>query len=180
MPIPMDMPVPDVTSAKTQPNLDAPPTELGGDNTATAARPPDTTVPRDERSRPTAQHVGALGPGALAYTPTLEASFTAVDDNGLFIPPDVGGAIGPNHLMAVHNGTVRIQDKVGTLVTTVSLDTFWAAVAGTGGTFDPKVLYDADAGCWLIASCDDARSATSGVLVGVSQGPKSHGQLESI
>jgi hypothetical protein len=170
MPIPMNMPVPGETSAELQPDSNAPPAELGGDETATEACPPNTTV-GDERSRPAAEGVGALGLGGMAAAPTVEASFTAVDDNGLFIPPDAGGAAGPAHLMAVHNGTVRIQDKVGTPVTTVSLDTFWAAVAGPGGTFDPKVLYDAEAGCWLIAACDDARLATSGVLVGVSQGP---------
>jgi len=71
--------------------------------------------------------------------------------------------------MVVHNGTVRFQDKAGGTLTTMSLNNFWATVAGAGGTFDPKVLYDIDAGRWIIVACDDSRSATSGVLVGVSQ-----------
>jgi hypothetical protein len=110
---------------------------------------------------------GAARAGLLGR-PIVTASFPAVDDDG-WIPPDVGGAAGPDHLVAVHNGAVRVQAKSGGLLAAVTLDGFWAPVAGAGGTFDPKVLYDVGTSRWIIVACDDARMPTSGVLIGVSQ-----------
>jgi hypothetical protein len=112
---------------------------------------------------PVARRAGLLG------RPIMAAAFSAVDDNGWF-PPDAGGAVGPDHLVAVHNGTVRMQEKTGGSLMNVSLDSFWAAVAGPGGTFDPKVLYDVGTNRWIMVACDDRLLPTSGVLVGISQG----------
>jgi hypothetical protein len=47
---------------------------------------------------------------ALLTAPVIGASFSAVDFSTGFLPPDVAGAAGPNHLVAVHNGVVRIQN----------------------------------------------------------------------
>ena len=40
---------------------------------------------------------------------------------------------------------------------------------GGSGAFDPKVFYDPYGGRWIFTSCDDARAASSGLLIGVSQ-----------
>jgi len=105
-------------------------------------------------------------PTALSPLPTT--NFQALPDNNTSIPPDTHGAIGPNHVMTVLNTQVRIQNKTGTIASTVTLDGFWASV-GAPNAFDPKVLYDPYGNRWIFTACANAASATSAVLIGVSQ-----------
>jgi len=102
-------------------------------------------------------------------SPAPASSFPALGDNNTVIPPDTHGAAGPNHLMVTLNTQVRVQDRSGAALTTVSLNAFWSAVAGGSGVFDPKVLYDPYGGRWIFTACDDAQSSSSALLVGVSQ-----------
>ncbi|MDH3528850.1 MAG: G8 domain-containing protein, partial [Acidobacteriota bacterium] len=102
-------------------------------------------------------------------SPTPNANFQGLNDNDTSIPPDTHGAAGPNHLMVTLNTQVRIQNKTGGTTSTVSLNAFWTSVNGGSGAFDPKVLYDPFAGRWMITTCDDAVSANSGLMIGVSQ-----------
>ena len=106
-----------------------------------------------------------------AYSPPMATNFQALGDAGFAIPPDTHGAAGPNHLMVTLNTQVRIQNRTtgANVVPTVTLNTFWSSVAGGSGVFDPKILYDPFAGRWMFTACDDAQSATSGILMGVSQ-----------
>jgi hypothetical protein len=48
-----------------------------------------------------------------------EAAFSAAGYTGIN-PPDVGGAAGPNHLVVVRNNVMRIQNKAGGALRTVS------------------------------------------------------------
>ncbi|MCI0331138.1 MAG: HYR domain-containing protein [candidate division Zixibacteria bacterium] len=109
-------------------------------------------------------------PTAIASngTPAPSASFFGLGDNNAAIPPDVHGAAGPNHLMITLNTQVRIQNRNGSNVSTVSLDFFWS---GTGAAivFDPKVLYDPYANRWMFTAVSNPQSSTSSVLMGVSQ-----------
>lgn len=83
--------------------------------------------------------------------------------------------MGPDHVVSVHNGTIRIHNKAGGILSTNTLDGFWGTVAGSSGTFDPKILYDSQSSRWILTACDDAELATSGVLVGVSQSDNPEG-----
>jgi hypothetical protein len=88
------------------------------------------------------------------------------------IPPDTMGVAGASHLMTVLNTLVRIQTKTGSIISTVTLNDFWASVnggtgGGTNGTFDPKVVYDSSVGRYIFTAIDD-RDANNGVLLGVS------------
>jgi hypothetical protein len=115
---------------------------------------------------------------AVPLPATLINDFEAVPDGPDIygrsrIPPDTMGAAGPSHLMTVLNTLVRIQDKTGGVVSTVTLNDFWASVngntgGGTNGTFDPKVVYDSASGRFIFTAIDDSRSADNGVLLGVS------------
>jgi subtilisin-like proprotein convertase family protein len=104
----------------------------------------------------------------LVPSPTPVASFKALEDNGASIPPDTHGAAGPNHLMVTLNTQVRIQNRAGGIISTVSLDAFWASL-GSPSTFDPRVFYDPFNNRWMITSVADGQEATSAVLIGVSQ-----------
>ncbi|MFL6213183.1 MAG: IPT/TIG domain-containing protein [Blastocatellia bacterium] len=103
-----------------------------------------------------------------APSPAPASSFQALNDDNSRIPPDTHGAVGPNHLMVTLNSQVRIQTKAGATISTVSLNGFWATFGHTN-VFDPRVLYDPTAGRWIFISLSDWRTATSSLLVGVSQ-----------
>jgi len=96
-------------------------------------------------------------------------NFEALPDNNTAIPPDTHGAAGPSHLMTMLNTQVRIQDKTGANLSTVSLSSFWTGGTGlSGDTFDPKVVYDAIHGRW-IATCDaNSTSDSSKVFFAIS------------
>ena len=98
--------------------------------------------------------------------PTVTRSFAALGDNGQSIPPDTHGAAGPNHLMVTLNTEVRVQDRTGSTLSTVTLNQFWAGL--TSQAFDPKVMYDHQAGRWMVTAMANSRSASSAVLMGVS------------
>jgi hypothetical protein len=94
--------------------------------------------------------------------------FSAIPDNNAFIPPDVNGAAGPNHLMTTLNSQVRIQNFSGSIISTVNLSSFWSSV-GNPSTFDPKILYEPFNNRWIITSSANGGAVNSAVLVGVSQ-----------
>jgi uncharacterized repeat protein (TIGR01451 family) len=96
------------------------------------------------------------------------SSFQAVLDDTTAIPPDTHGAVGPNHLMTVLNTQVRIQNRAGTALSTVSMDFFWASL-GNPSAFDPKILYDPYGSRWIFVAAANGSSTTSAVLIGVSQ-----------
>jgi hypothetical protein len=107
-------------------------------------------------------------PSPLAPSPAPAASFIALDDDDTFIPPDTQGAVGPNHLMVTLNRGVRIQDRLGTALSTVLLASFWSSTGATG-VFDPRLVYDPFNNRWIFASVSNGSSAASSVLVGVTQ-----------
>lgn len=103
----------------------------------------------------------------VAAIPPVGVNFQALPDNNATIPPDTHGAIGLNHAMTMLNTQVRIQDKLGNIISTVSDDAFWAPAGGLN-VFDPRIVYDQGADRWL-ATCDShRRSAAASVLFAVS------------
>lgn len=102
----------------------------------------------------------------LSTSPSL--TFNALDDNNTTIPPDVNGAVGPNHVMTTLNSQVRIQSLTGTIISTVTLNSFWASV-GNPSTFDPKILYEPFNNRWIFTAAANGFSANSALLIGVSQ-----------
>jgi hypothetical protein len=111
-----------------------------------------------------------LAPSApLVASPAPSSSFMALDDNNYSIPPDTHGAVGPNHLMTTLNSQVRIQNRSGGVISTVSLNSFWSGVAPGAATFDPKIFYDPYGQRWIFVTCANSRSANSAILIGASQ-----------
>src|SRR6266581_7836383 len=106
------------------------------------------------------------GPAPLSPAPA--SSFQALTDNNTVVPPDTHGAVGPNHLMTVLNTQVRIQDRNGNVLSTVSTDFFWASL-GSPSAFDPRILYDPYGGRWIFVAAANGNSTNSAILIGVSQ-----------
>jgi hypothetical protein len=109
-------------------------------------------------------------PGAaLLPSPAPLKSFAALGDDDTAIPPDTMGAAGPNHLVVTLNTQVRIQDRSGTTISTVSLDSFWGSLSGVSSVFDPRLTYDPFDNRWIFVVGANPESASSLLLVGVSQ-----------
>src|SRR5438552_11369426 len=106
------------------------------------------------------------GPAPLSPAPA--SSFQALPDDNTAVPPDTHGAVGPNHLMTVLNTQVRIQTRTGVVLSTVSLDFFWASV-GSPIAFDPRIRYDPYGGRWIFVAAANGNSTNSAILIGVSQ-----------
>jgi PKD repeat protein len=96
-------------------------------------------------------------------------NFNGLNDNSTSIPPDVNGAVGPNHIMVTLNTQVRIQDRNGVVLSTVTLDNFWSPLGGLTSTYDPKILYDHFSDRWLFCSSANPQSNTSSTLLAVSK-----------
>jgi hypothetical protein len=151
--------------------------ELALRSTADGGRETAPQVPftPGERAVTVDPHFGSVS--ALARTAEVSpfapsppaTGFLALDDSNTSIPPDTHGAVGPNHVMTTLNTQVRVQDKGGAVLNTVALDDFWSSVPGFApDVFDPKVVYDQLAGRFVFTAMADARSATTRVLLGVS------------
>jgi hypothetical protein len=70
-----------------------------------------------------------------------------------FIPPDTNGAVGQTQYFEVSNGSYAVFDKyTGTQLSLTSDVAFWAAAGKTGANGDSRVMYNAAAGRWIVAS----------------------------
>ena len=99
--------------------------------------------------------------------PPVEAqNFTALAP-GFSTPPDTNGAAGPNHLLLAINGTVRIQDRSGTVLSTTTLLSFWSGL-GVTDVFDPRSFFDPHIQRFILITCAERRSAGSSMLFAVS------------
>ena len=101
-------------------------------------------------------------------SPTPDTSFAGLMDNGNSIPPDVNGAVGPNHLMQTLNTGVRISDREGNELFSTSLSAWWGPMPGNGGTFDPKIVYDPYSNRWIMITPSGGNSLTTRMYIGVS------------
>ena len=114
-------------------------------------------------------------PAPELASPSSATDFLALpDSDGLpggvsIVPPDTHGAVGPNHVMTTLNSQVRIQNRSGSVISTVLIDNFWAGVGGNPNCFDPKILYDQFNNRWMFTACADLRLSTSALLIGVTQ-----------
>src|SRR5665213_1811402 len=100
-------------------------------------------------------------------SPAPTITFDGEDDNGTLIPPDVSGAVGPNHVLCAHNQDVKIMNKSGTQLSSVTLDAFWSSV-GAPSTYDPKEVYDPYSNRYIFTTLGNPATSNSVVLIGVS------------
>lgn len=126
-------------------------------------RPRDESLTATEADRAVTALRGRIATDDVAPAPAR--SFLALPDDNTVFPPDTSGAAGPNHLMTMLNSQVRIQNKGGAVLSTVSLNSFWSAT----DAFDPRVVYDAGAGRWLAVAMDGTFGASSVLRLAVSR-----------
>jgi hypothetical protein len=112
---------------------------------------------------------GSQASSAKDPSPLPDKDFQALTDNNTSIPPDVNGAPGPDHLMVTLNTEIRVMDKDGSIISTVSTGSFWHSVPGAGGVFDPKINYDPYENRWIFIMPSESNPALSKLMVGVSE-----------
>ncbi len=116
--------------------------------------------------------VQAKAPAPL--TPGIVIDFEGKDngnqaDGFLHRPPDPIMAAGPNHVVTVVNSTIDIYNKAGGLVLESSMASWFASLTPPGSPFDPKIVYDAQAGHWMMIALSSDFSSQAAYLLSVSQ-----------
>jgi hypothetical protein len=159
-----------------------------GVETLNAVHPPLTIeeTPRARAEGEDPNHVGkhtsrpafvrGIEEGApLAASPDPAASYLGQEDGpkagtaAFIIPPDTQGAVGLDKVFVNTNQNYRVQNKTtGAPLSTVSIDTFWAA-SGGAGVFDPRITYDPYNQRWILAAASDSGTTNSSIILAVSQ-----------
>jgi hypothetical protein len=121
-------------------------------------------VPEGALVKMEARAEAAALPSAAPPSPAPADSFEALPNSPEAQPPDTHGAVGPNHLMVTLNTQLRIQDRNGNALSTVTISDFWRRVGGN--PFDPRVVYDPYADRWITTAVGDFYRS---LLVGVSR-----------
>jgi hypothetical protein len=153
--------------------------------TLQVVRPP-LTAPDSPPGAPVAQDTSAprlidpqreedLASGPLAPSPAPAQSFLAQEDGpktgtlNFTIPPSPTGAVGIDKVFTNTNSNYRIHNKAtGAPLSTVSIDTFWAASGGSG-FFDPQIQYDPYNQRWILAVASNGQTNQSSIEIAVSQ-----------
>ena len=134
-------------------------------------RPEVNLSPAPALAGPLPLPISAPPPGP---SPMVLSSFAALLDNDTVVPPDTHGAAGPGHLVTFLNQDYAVYAKsTGAIVAgPMPMTAFWAPL-GTRSqiVFDPRVLFDDDAGRFVITSASTYRSPLSAVLLAISNGP---------
>ena len=155
---------------------------------AVRKRRADAPKPRSGSTTSIAFDTGSGGGSAPLLTaasalpsPPASATFQALLDNATTFNPDTQGAVGSNHLVVMLSSQVRIQNRNGGTISTVSLDAFWGTV-GQSNVFDPRILYDMSRQRWLTAAINNPGRSSAHLLFGISQtsDPTGNWHLHSI
>ena len=92
-----------------------------------------------------------LGLAGTGFAQQTDFGFTAFSGGNAGTPdPDL--AVGPTHIVGVANFAVKVFDKQGNELQSVSLKDFFGSTTGT--VFDPVALWDPHSGRYLIAAAE--------------------------
>ena len=128
---------------------------------------------RTKRGRPTRHHVRLsleTLEDRLAPSVSVLGSFNGMSNTG-YSQPNTSVAAGPNYVVETVNSSIAIYNKAtGALVSQETLATlFNGLVTGDSGQFDPSVLYDDQAGRFVVAAqVYNSANQTSFVDIAVS------------
>jgi hypothetical protein len=114
--------------------------------------------------------LGAASAGGLSLE-TGQNYTAATSYTSGYYPPDVMGAVGPQHVVQLINGEYRVYRKSdGVLLQQTDTYGFWGAmgITPTDFSFDPRVVYDSGSGRWFAVEVD-AQNQPNNYLFAVSQ-----------
>ena len=138
-------------------------------------------VPLQEQTREVKQRwlppiggraVGVAGEAGQAGLPVLDsaaappaARIFLSDSSKQLSPADASGAVGPRHVVGAYNSGIVVHDRSGALLKKVGLSQFWFSSADAGTFYDPRIVYDARADRWVVASIMDEKA----VMLAISE-----------
>ena len=108
-------------------------------------------------------------PFVQLQSPSPSVSFLGLDDNNYTTPPDSQGAVGPSNVVTMLNSQVRIQNRLGTNLSTVTLSNWWSSLGNVTNVYDPRITYDPYGKRWIAAAGAEPGTSAAGLLIAVSQ-----------
>lgn len=107
----------------------------------------------------------ALAGRTETFTRPLLLASTNGAPQGNWIPPDPHCAVGPNHVIFVDNGRVRILDKKGNALRTINANTWYSNVLPGVSAFDCKIFYDHFDNRWIMVWLDQDNASQRGFFL---------------
>lgn len=129
---------------------------------------------------PLIRGLSSAGTAVQVTVPTMSAtttnvlhSFPSTPSEAGLEPPDMGLAVGPNHVVVATNDAFQIHSLDGTSLVHVAWPSFIPTVSPPANNYaDPEVVYDNYHDRWILTvTAYDVPSAVSGVWTFVSTGP---------
>jgi hypothetical protein len=109
-------------------------------------------------------------PTGVSPAPSL--TFRGQEEIVGVIPPDTDGAVGDNHVVTATNDRLRISNRNGTIISTVTANSFWSGVTLEGGATpsitDPRVRYDRFNDRFIFALVANPNVLSSATLIAVT------------
>jgi uncharacterized repeat protein (TIGR01451 family) len=120
--------------------------------------------------RPVATSHSSGGPSLadLKPSPLPTIQFPSIEDDGTSATPDTAGAVGPYHVLTVANTEVRVQDREGAVLASLTLDEFFSNFGSDIFTYDPRCVFDAGAGRWILTAAANPNLPDAAIVVAVS------------
>jgi hypothetical protein len=131
----------------------------GGRHTGVVALTPSTNAVRAVTAASTLADFPAM---------TLNKQISDLGPDQALQPPDTQVAAGPGSVLEAVNDSLSLWSKTGSLLGDVDLNVFFP-VPSTQLFSDPRVLYDAQSGRWLLSGFSLDNSGNSQTYIAVSQ-----------
>lgn len=129
--------------------------------------PPEGVHERNPLSR---HHTFTSGYSSfLPASPAPTDTFESTKSNNTEVPPDTHGDVNGTYCVTAINQDITIQDRNGTVVSSVSLSSFWTAVSGGGTSYDPRVFFDRYTQRWYMETDLNPEAANSSIMLAISK-----------
>jgi hypothetical protein len=111
-------------------------------------------------------------PSATGPSPGATKTFKGTESLVPVIPPDTDGAVGTTHIVSASNDRLRIQDRNGAIISTVTTNSFWSGLVLEGGATpvitDPRVRYDRFNNRFIFSIVANPQTLASATLIAVT------------
>jgi len=101
-------------------------------------------------------------------SPAPASSFHLHQSPGQTDPANPSGAVGPDHIVTLLNGILRVHTRTGDPLESISLDEFFSTLGPDVPTFDGRCIYEPYSGRWIIAAAADPLGGDGGMAVALS------------
>lgn len=113
--------------------------------------------------------LGILDAPLPTNSPAMAVTFAGPGDDNTRIPPSPQIAAGPNHLMVAQNNNVRIMDRAGVVLETLSMAQFWTPLGAKVVVDQPRLVFDAAAQRFIFLARSDALTTNSALFLAVTK-----------